>query len=238
MKLHINDTPAAVARAFADWLAELSSRTEKLTIALSGGSTPAILFRLLAEEYNNQIDWTKLHFFWGDERCVPPDDEESNYKMTRELLFDKVAIPADNIYRIRGEEPPEEEAERYANIIAGAVAQKNGLPAFDLIMLGMGGDGHTASIFPDQMELLESQRWCEVATHPESGQQRVTLTGPVINNAQSVAFLVTGSSKTEKVDLILSEKEERLQYPAAHIHPYDGQLHWFMDKAAAAGIGY
>jgi len=232
MNVNIAADKKGVARLFAQWLEEMARNSEKLTIALSGGSTPAVLFQLLAEQYKDKIDWTKLHFFWGDERCVPPDDEESNFKMANELLFEQVGVPIANIHRIKGEAPPAEEARRYAEEIKSVVSSENGLPVFDLIILGMGEDGHTASIFPNQMELLKETSWCAVAQHPESGQKRITLTGPVINNARQVAFLVTGASKAEKVKAVFSKEENSERYPAAHVRPEHGALHWFIDEAS------
>ena len=152
--------------------------------------------------------------------------------MTKALLFDKVNLPVENIHRVRGEDEPEKEARRYAAEIADNTEQSNGFPSFDLVILGMGDDGHTASIFPHEMELLEEERFCAVATHPTSGQKRVSITGPVINNAQRVAFLVTGANKEEKVSAIFQRKEGYHAYPAAHVQPVTGALHWFLDDAA------
>lgn len=233
MQIKIADSPQIVAADFSQWLINLLEKKDRFTIALSGGSTPAVLFKLWADNYSDTIDWSKMHFFWGDERCVPPSDEESNFKMTNDLLFTKVGVPPSNIHRVQGEATPTEEAKRYARVIEKNVDIIDGLPRFDLVMLGMGGDGHTASIFPHQMELLTAKPWCAVATHPESGQKRVSLTGPVINNAANVAFLVTGSSKTEKVQSIIQKENAAENYPAAHINPLQGSLYWFLDKAAA-----
>ncbi|MEM6348609.1 MAG: 6-phosphogluconolactonase [Bacteroidota bacterium] len=233
MEKIISKNPSAVAEGFAAWLAERIVPGKAFHLALSGGSTPKILFAHLAEHYQNKISWADLHLWWGDERCVPPDHADSNYRMTKELLIDHVGIPSENVHRVIGEADPTEEAQRYGAEIDRIIPQKVGLAAFDLIMLGMGSDGHTASIFPHQMELLESKETCVVATHPESGQIRVSLSGPVINNADAVAFLVTGTSKTEKVEAIFSGSEESKIYPAAHIAPR-GELFWFLDEAASA----
>lgn len=225
-----------VAESFAVFLAFWLKQRNRVTIALSGGSTPTLLFRHLAEQYRDRIDWSKVHFFWGDERCVPPDDAESNYGTARELLLQYIAIPAGNIHRIRGEAEPAEEARRYEAEIREFVPNAGNLPAFDLVLLGMGSDGHTASIFPDQMELLEADSLCSVARHPETGQQRITLTGPVINNARQVAFLVTGAGKAEKVEEVIKKKGAWKDYPAAHIDPERGDLYWFLDAEAARGV--
>ncbi|MCB0560518.1 MAG: 6-phosphogluconolactonase [Lewinellaceae bacterium] len=236
-QIHIAETAEQVAEDFAHFFADWVKDKPMVTVALSGGSTPKVLFRLWANQYQDNIDWEKAHFFWGDERCVPPGDEESNFKMAHDLFLSKIGLPQENIHRIRGEANPEEEARRYAEDILRNVASRNGSPSFDMILLGMGDDGHTASIFPHQMELLSAEALCGVATHPVSGQQRITLTGKVLNNAREVAFLVTGQGKAQKVEEIIKGKEGSQRYPAAHIEPTHGALHWFTDQAAAAGLG-
>lgn len=152
-----------------------------------------------------------------DERCVPPDDEESNYGMTKKYLLNKINIPLINVHRIFGEKDPAEEAKRYSEIVKLNLEVKNSLPELDLILLGVGEDGHTASIFPDQMELLNSNEIYAAAKHPGSGQARITLTGKIINNADRIYFLVAGKSKAEVVNKILNRKGDYLKYPAAHI---------------------
>jgi 6-phosphogluconolactonase len=169
-------------------------RSAPLHIALSGGSTPKTWFDYLAGMPTKAIDWGKIHLYWVDERCVPPDDPESNFGMTRKHLLDQVPLPTENIHRIAGELEPSEAANQYEEMLKNTLGAA---PVFDLLMLGMGNDGHTASIFPHQIALWHSERLCVVATHPESGQMRVSLTGKVINNAASVAFLVAvRTSKT------------------------------------------
>ncbi len=230
---HIYKDNPAVAAAFTEWLVDWLNGRQRTTLALSGGSTPKLLFQLLAEKYADQIDWSGIHLFWGDERCVPPDHADSNYGMTKALLLDHINIPATNIHRIKGEEAPAAEAIRYGQEIQSVVSAVDGRPAFDLILLGMGGDGHTASIFPHEMHLLEDTAICGVATHPESGQHRITINGPIINHAYLIAFLVTGGGKAEKVQVILERRADFEAYPAAHVRPKDGITHWFLDEAAA-----
>ncbi|RME95511.1 MAG: 6-phosphogluconolactonase [Bacteroidetes bacterium] len=231
--IHLSADPAAVAADFARYFAEeLAENTGRFYVALSGGSTPKLLFEHWTRYYTNSLDWSRVHFFWGDERCVPPDDAASNYGMTKRLFLEPAGIPATQVHRIRGEEDPFAEADRYAQEIREWVPSVDGLPAFDLIILGLGDDGHTASIFAHQMELLQTPTICAVATHPQSGQQRITLSGTVINQAQRVAFLVTGAHKREKVSAILKNRAACLSYPAAHIQPVQGELHWFLDDAA------
>jgi 6-phosphogluconolactonase len=232
---HIFQTKQAVAEAFAQYLAEQIEAAEaSFTIAFSGGSTPKALFDHLAEAYKEKIDWKKVKLFWGDERCVPPDHDDSNYKMTKEHLLDHIDIPEENIFRIKGEEPPVQESTRYGQVLIQELEVKYNIPQFDLIILGMGEDGHTASIFPNRMELLQHADPTAVAQHPESGQKRISLTGPVLNNAKNVCFLVTGESKAEKVKEILGKEGGYLQYPAAHVQPSEGELHWWLDEAAAS----
>ncbi len=236
MNLHISQTKQDVAEEFAAFFAERASGGDTFTVALSGGSTPKIVFEELARYYKEHIDWTHVHFYWGDERCVPPTDADSNYLMTVDHLLSKITIPQGNIHRIMGENDPETEALRYAEVLDKTLASENEVPQFDLVILGMGDDGHTASIFPHEIELWDSENWCEVATHPDSGQKRVSITGDVINNAKEVAFLVTGASKEEKVKAILNQEEDFRDFPASLVAPISGALHWFMDEAAAKVI--
>lgn len=235
MNLHTSDTKKGVAEKFITFLIDLSKTKDTITIALSGGSTPKIVFDELAEKYQD-LNWSKFHFYWGDERCVPPTDGDSNYKMTVDHLLSKINIPLENIHRIKGENAPKEEAARYSNVLETQLAMENGVPQFDLVILGMGDDGHTASIFPHEIELWNATHWCEVATHPDSGQKRVSITGAIINNAKTVAFLVTGDSKKEKVKTIFNHEDGYLQYPASLVAPTSKDLHWFLDASAAAGV--
>ncbi len=225
-----------VAEKFAEWLAQWikDQDQDKITIALSGGSTPKVLFKVLAAQYADEVPWEKVHFFWGDERCVPPDHDDSNYKMTNDLLLTPIGFPEDQVHRVLGEQAPEVANQDYIEKIKAQVPFANDWPRFDLVLLGMGADGHTASIFPHQMELLDSGEICGVATHPESGQKRVSLTGKVINNARNICFLVTGASKQEKIYKILKQVDEYQDYPAAHIQATDGSLSWNLDAAAVA----
>lgn len=229
MEIKIYKDNQALAEAFASFFADWLTEKESVNIALSGGSTPKVLFRHWAETYKDRIDWRKIHFFWGDERCVPPDHPESNFGMTKKLLFDHINITRDNIHRIEGEAPAEQEAARYSLDVEQNLPLENGFPVFDLIMLGMGADGHTASIFPNQMELLWDERICVSATHPDSGQKRVSLSGSVINNARLAVFLVAGASKTPVLSEIMNQTGDWRKYPAAHIEN-PGRVIWFLDE--------
>ena len=229
------DNPA-VAAEFAKYLCDwINAQTQdKITVSLSGGSTPKLLFQVLASDYAQAVDWSKVHLFWGDERCVAPDDAESNYGECKALLLDKISIPPENVHRVLGENDPAGEAVRYGDEIRQHVAAgSGGLPAFDLMILGMGGDGHTASIFPYQMELMKSENVCEVAVHPDSGQKRVTITGNVLNASKAVAFLITGGGKAEVLKTVVEQTGS--EYPATHIQPA-GSLTFFLDQAAAGNL--
>jgi 6-phosphogluconolactonase len=234
-KLHIFKTPEEVANEFADqminWIQESSGKSFHL--AISGGKTPDLLFSVLAEKYGDSELWQKIHFWWVDERMVPPGHPESNFGIAHRLLFSQINIPELNIHRMKGENDPEQEALSYSIQIRESLAHERNWPVFDLILLGMGDDGHTASIFPDQMNLLNSGQVCEVAVHPQSGQKRVTLTGKVINSARKVCFLVTGANKAERLFEIFSDPVQAAFLPAAHIHPESGDLLWIVDEPAS-----
>ncbi len=227
-------TKREVARQLAEDLVVWTSEKTKFNMAISGGSTPRVLFELLATAYLERIDWKKIHFYWVDERCVPPSHEDSNFRMTYNILLRNIPIGDLNVHRIRGEKEPIEEANRYGQFIDYSVPHHQGIPQFDLVMLGMGEDGHTASIFPDQIELLASKQICALARHPQSGQFRVTITGRVINNAKKVVFMVTGEDKAARIQEIFHRKGNWMFYPAAHIQPSSGDLTWYLDQAAAS----
>ncbi|MET7027797.1 6-phosphogluconolactonase [Sediminicola luteus] len=236
MELKIYTSKEEVAKRFSEYLVKITDSKEEVHIALSGGSTPKIVFDMLASEYGTDINWDNVHFYWGDERCVPPTHEESNYKMTLNHLFEKISIPAANIHRIQGEDDPAQEAKRYAQLLDDKLPKRKKTPQFDLVILGMGDDGHTASIFPHEIELWDAKANCAVAIHPDSGQRRITITGKIINNAKEVAFLVTGAGKAEKVEEIMKKEGDYANYPATLVAPTSGQLIWFLDSDAAKGL--
>ena len=204
-----------------------------MTVALSGGSAPKLLFELWASQYSDTIDWNRIHFFWGDERCVAAEDSESNYGTAKRLWLDPVGIPDTNVHPVQGESDPPTERLRYEKEIKQYVSSNaEGLPEFDLILLGMGTDGHTASIFPHQNQFLKSTKICEVATHPQSGQQRITLTGPVINAAKHVAFLITGADKANVLEQVILKSGDWESYPASHVAAQE--VDFYLDDAAHA----
>jgi len=235
MELKIYKDKQEVAEQFSVYFKEKANSGE-FHVALSGGSTPKIVFDVLAQKFSEEIDWNKIHFYWGDERCVPPTDDDSNYKMTVEHLFSKIEVPEANIHRVLGENEPSGEAMRYANLLEINLDRVEEVPQFDLVILGMGDDGHTASIFPHEIELWNAEDHCVVATHPDSGQKRVSINGKVINTAKEVAFLVTGASKAEKVKAVVEKTEGAKVYPATLVDPTSGNLVWFLDKDAAARL--
>ncbi|MDO9949578.1 6-phosphogluconolactonase [Glaesserella parasuis] len=198
-------------------------------ISLSGGSTPKLLFKTLAQEpYKSQIQWQNLHFWWGDDRMVPPQDPESNYGEVQKLLFDHIEIPAENIHRIRGEEPVEQELAIFSQELTACIP--NG--EFDWIILGMGIDGHTASLFPHQTD-FNDPNLAIIAKHPETGQIRISKTAKLIEQAKRITYLVTGASKAEILKEIQTTPAENLPYPAAKIKAKNGVTEWYLDSDAA-----
>ena len=198
-------------------------------ISLSGGSTPKLLFKTLAQApYKNEIQWQNLHFWWGDDRMVEPTNPESNYGEVQKLLFDHIQIPAENIHRIRGEEPVELELKRFEQELSAVIP--NGV--FDWIILGMGTDGHTASLFPHQTD-FNDPNLAVSAKHPESRQIRISKTAKVIEQAKRITYLVTGVSKAEILKEIQTTLSENLPYPAARIKAKNGVTEWYLDKDAA-----
>ncbi len=235
-QLHIAAERTELYARFTEFISSLLARQSTVSIALSGGETPKALFDYWAAQ-PDVLDWNRILFFWGDERCVAPTDSQSNYGMTKQHLLDKVPVPATNIFRIEGENNPESEATRYGKLLCEVLPQKDGLPQLDVVMLGLGTDGHTVSIFPHQIGLWDAPQPCVVAQHPDSGQLRVSLSGGVVNNARYAVFLATGANKQEKVQAIIANRSAVQDvYPAARVQPTSGQLHWFLDDEAAALI--
>jgi 6-phosphogluconolactonase len=223
----------AAADYVRDVLAETAAGSD-VRIALSGGSTPRRLHELLAASPG--IDWTHVHIYFGDERTVAPDDPQSNYRMARETLLDRVAIPSDNVHRMHGEDPPDEAAEAYEIVLVDTFALRFAeLPRFDLIILGMGSDGHTASLFPGTAALDERLRFVVANDVPQLSTTRITLTYPVLNNARRVLFLAAGADKAQAAhDALVDGVRDRP--PSGKVRPTDGELWWYLDAAAATQI--
>lgn len=228
-------TADMVAKDFIRYTEEMFRFREKLYIAVSGGSTPNMLFDLLVSEYSSWVKWNKLHFFWVDERCVPHSHVESNFGNAFQRCFSKVNIPKENLHPIMGGDNPVSEVVRYTGDILSHVPCTKGYPTFDLIMLGMGEDGHTASIFPGQEQLFKANSIVSVSENPISGQKRITLTGKVLNNAAEVVFVVTGYKKKEVLEQILLKKPEAAYFPASYVKPEKGRVSWYLDREAAGG---
>jgi len=214
-----------------------NARRGRFAVALSGGSTPKALYALLASaEYRNRLDWSRVHLFWGDERCVPPDHPESNFRMVQESLLSKVEIPRENIHRMAGEKNPQAAAADYENELRRFFNSSHAAPRFDLINLGLGEDGHTASLFPGSAALSENQRWVTIAYVERLQAHRLTLTLPVINAAAQITFLVSGKSKRAIVKQLLGADADSSILPAAKVSPADGRLTWLITHDAAEEI--
>ena len=230
----------AAAQLFAERVEKAAAQRGVARVAISGGSTPQAMFRLLAdpaEPFLNTIPWDKLQLFWVDERCVPPTDPESNYGVCKRLLLDKVAVDPKNVFRMEGELPPDEAASRYEATIRNAMKLEGAeSPAFDLLALGMGDDGHTASLFPHTEALNEMGRIC-VANHvPQKDTWRITLTWPVINQASDVVFEMDGPKKTEVLAAVMTGPRDPERLPSQLIRPSNGKLLLLLDQVAAASL--
>lgn len=218
MEIKRYKTSAEALEGLTGSLANLmSARPGPFHLAISGGDTPKNLFRLWVEAYKDKIDWKQLRFYWVDERCVPPADSESNYGQAKLLLFDPLQIPDEHIFRIKGEVDPVAEAARYATLLEKQLPKVNGLPRFDCIMLGVGGDMHTASIFPGNLALLTAKETVTTAVHPVSGQTRVTLTGPVLLNDTPLLIPVIGASKTPVIEALARGLDLQNPTPSAYV---------------------
>lgn len=236
-KIHISKSIEQLSEYFAQLLVDkVNNSKDHFDIALSGGSTPKNIFEYLAVHHQYSIRWHKINFFWGDERCVSPTDSESNYKMAYDSLLSRLQIPSTNIFRIKGENNPKLETDSYSSVVLNHVNCVNDYPKFDLIMLGIGEDGHTASIFPNQISLLNADKIYSTAVHPGSGQTRITITGRVINNASNVVFIAAGKNKSKVVGEILNQKGNYKDYPASFINPEEGKLYWLLDEDSASQI--
>lgn len=226
----------AAARMFVEWAWQAIARQGAFRVALSGGSTPKVMYGHLASEtYRKQVDWGKVYLFWGDERCVPPDDPESNYGMARKELLIRVPIPSANVHRMEAERDDlGRAAQEYEELLRKELDRdENGLPRFDLVFLGMGADGHTASLFPGARGIRTTSRWVSTPLAPKPGKRRMTLTLPVMNAARRVLFLVAGSEKAAMLRTVLEEKVQP-PLPSQLVEPVDGQKLFLVDRAAAA----
>jgi 6-phosphogluconolactonase len=236
-KLVVAQTPELLAiraaEAFETSRAACVRDRGRFTVALSGGKTPRTMLSALA---SRSIDWIKVHLFWSDERCVPPDDPNSNFRMVREALLSRATIPGENVHRMKGELEPKAGAAEYETLLKSFF---RGEPVFDLIFLGLGPDGHTASLFPGTKALTVTDGYC-VANRVESDATspwRLTLTYPAINAARQVIFLVEGAEKAAILCDVLDGPREPLRLPAQAVAPRSGDVRWFVDSAAASRLG-
>jgi 6-phosphogluconolactonase len=222
--IRVFENSRELARGAAEHFVALAQK-DSFTVALSGGSTPKVLYQVLAEEFREQVLWSKVQFFWSDERHVPPDHPDSNYRMAHEALLSRVPVLESNVHRVRSENPSAQEAaDEYEKII---------VPRLDLILLGLGTDGHTASIFPGSEVLHETTRLIAAPWVEKLNAYRITMTLPLLNNGASVLFLVSGAEKAQIVKEILEGPQK---YPAQFVQPTNGELIWMLDRDAARNL--
>ena len=237
MEIHIEKDARQLSEKLAAWLAdyiqEVVAKKGQFTFVLSGGSTPKQLYSLLAESpYRESIPWEDVIFFWGDERAVPFEDSRNNAKMCYEELLDKVPVNQDNIFIMRTDVDPQDAAEEYDRILREQFDGQE--QTFDFVLLGMGDDGHTLSLFPGTEVIYEEEKWATSFFLPAQDMHRITLTAPLVNQSACVAFLAVGNGKAETLKQVLEGERNVDKYPSQIIQPLRGQLHWFVDEAAAA----
>jgi 6-phosphogluconolactonase len=241
----LEELSRVVARELSQAAREAISARGRFTLVLSGGSTPRRLYQLLAEPpHRTELPWDRVEFFWADERAVPPDHPDSNFAMAYQAMLRKLAITAPQLHRIAAERGPETAAREYQDDIAQAFAvdPAGEPPAFDLILLGLGADGHTASLFPESEALRERRRWVVPNRIPKliagggPSVERVTMTPPIINAGRKVWFLVSGSEKAPALRAVLRGPPDPIRLPAQLIRPVSGELVWFVDRLAASEL--
>ncbi|HEY8690824.1 MAG TPA: 6-phosphogluconolactonase [Chitinophagaceae bacterium] len=236
MHLFIYKDARETTTALADWIILLIKKTLEVkdcfTIALSGGETPKKLYQIVASDaYREKINWSRLHIFWGDERFVPFSDDSNNAKMAFDNLLSKVNIPSEQVHTIWTDVTPEESAKQYENLLHKYFDDRQ--TTFDLVLLGMGDDGHTLSLFPGNEVLNDTTSWVSAVTSKEKGE-RITLMPSVVNKSSAIAFLITGENKAKILQEVLESQQHN--YPAQLIQPVNGELYWFIDDEAAKYI--
>lgn len=239
MNLIIKKNSDELSKDFAVWIADYIGKKlqqqPRFTIVLAGGNTPKKLYQLLsAEEFKNKIDWSKLHFFWGDERYVPFTDKKNNAKMAFDNLLNHVPAVKENIHIIRTDIEPKWSAIEYEKLLHEYFPDND--KTFDLVLLGMGDNAHTLSLFPGYEVVQEKERWVQSFYLEEQKMVRITLTAPVVNAAGCIVFLVSGSDKAAAVQHVLAGEHEPDLYPSQVIQPYKGELYWWIDESAAADL--
>jgi 6-phosphogluconolactonase len=243
-KVKILLDPQSLSRAAADRFVDISNQAIQtyglFSVALSGGTTPQLLYTLLGSEpFSERVDWSKTHIFWGDERCVPPDNPESNFLKARQALLDHVPLPEENIHRILAELSPEQAAADYEETLLRffsslADDEERAQASFDLVLLGMGDDGHTASLFPGTDVIYEDTRWVRALYVDKLAAWRVTLTPAILNRAKHIVFMVAGAGKSYTLQRVIYGSHHPERYPAQAIHTETGDLMWMVDEAAAS----
>ena len=232
----LNELSLRAGQAAVRTINDAVSATGQCSLVLSGGSTPRTLYGLLASQFRTQIPWDRVHLFWGDERYVPADAPDSNYRMVRESLLEHVACPAANVHPMMTRFPTADLAARdYEATLRNCFP--GDWPRFDLVLLGLGDDGHTASLFPGSPALSEDTRWVVPAQAPVEPLTRLTLTFPALNRAAAVYFLVAGPTKADALDHVLARDADSTLYPAAGVRLEDGTVTWWMDRHARFGNG-
>ena len=227
----------AAANLFTKPAAESITKRDRFLVALNGGNTPMRLFQLLGTDFHERVDWSKVHIFWGDERCVPPHDAGSSYGQARDVLLRRVPIPDSNIHCIKGELGPAEASKKYSLALKEfSSSPPLDWPRFDLVYLGMGEDGHTASLFPGSPVDVTEPVIPVTAHYQDRPANRVTLTPIVFNSARRIVFMVTGEKKAITLAEVLSDRYNPEQYPAQRISPKDGELIWLVDEEAASKL--
>lgn len=231
----------ALSREAAQYVVRVANESivthGRFSIALSGGTTPKKLYGLLGgEPYRSQINWALVHIFWGDERCVPPDSPDSNYKMAHEVLLSNIPVPVSQVHRMPAEMADRNAASEQYVLEMQRTFGTNGIPNFDLIQLGMGPEGHTASLFPHQASLHEQRRLVMPVSVPKPPPDRLTFTPPILNAARNVLFLVTGSDKAEALHAVLEGPYQPDEYPAQIVRSTSGEVVWMLDMEAAKGL--
>jgi len=234
---HADALNHCVAEQFVRLTTEAVEARGRCAVALSGGSTPKNVYQLLAAPaFRARVRWGDIHFFWGDERHVPPDHPDSNYRMAVEAMLSKVPVPPANVHRVRGELPDTERSAReYEETIRACVAGAS-RPRFDVIHLGVGTDGHTASLFPGSAALAERERLCVANWVEKFAGYRITLTLPILNAARAAIFIVTGAAKAPIIQQVLRDRDATPPFPAQLIRPQDGECWWMLDQAAAGEL--
>ena len=222
------------AELFVAQSAQSIAERQRFLVALNGGNTPTRLFELLATDFHEEIPWSNVHVFWGDERCVLPDDPGSSYGQAWEVLLSHVPIPEANIHRVKGELGPAEASQDYALTLKRFASSLLDWPRFDLVYLGMGEDGHTASLFPGSPVEVTEPTMPVTAHYQDRPANRVTLTPVVFNAARMIVFMATGEKKAQTFAEVLSDRYNPELYPAQRIQPTDGKLIWLVDEAAAS----